>query len=204
MKNNHAMRCKLLKISIAALITATALASCTDITPATPKPKAYMRFDFAEKSYTLCDTAALPFTFEKASGAKLYMKRNTAASKWVDIVYGDLGGVMFLTYKPMAGSKELPAQIDTAYEMLTMHFDHSSGIDEKAYSDDLNHVWATTYQLKGRNTASTFQFWATDSCHHFLRGSLYLNCTPNNDSLAPVLEYLQQDARHLLETLRWR
>ena len=141
---------------------------------------------------------------EKASNAELHMKKNTAANKWVDIVYPDLGGVMFLTYKPIAGSKALAGQIDTAYEMLTMHFDHSSGIDEKAYTDETNRIWATTYELKGRNTASTFQFWATDSCRHFLRGSLYLNCTPNNDSLAPVLEYLRQDARHLLETLRWR
>ena len=52
--------------------------------------------------------------------------------------------------------------------------------------------------------ASTCQFWLTDSSRHFLRGALYLNHTPNNDSLAPVIDYIQTDIEHLVETLRWR
>ena len=63
---------------------------------------------------------------------------------------------------------------------------------------------STVWRLRGRNVASTYQFFATDSLHHFLRGALYINRTPNNDSLAPVLEYIQADLDHLIETLRWR
>ena len=63
---------------------------------------------------------------------------------------------------------------------------------------------STTYHLKGQNVASTYQFWATDSTRHFLRGSLYIDCTPNNDSLAPVLTYIQEDINHLIESIRWR
>ena len=80
----------------------------------------------------------------------------------------------------------------------------SSGVDERQFVNVDEHVYATTYRISGQNVASTFQFWATDSVSNFLRGSLYIDCVPNNDSLAPVLEYLQQDVVHLIETLKWR
>lgn len=169
----------------------------------TPKPQAYLRFDFPPKAYEVYDTAALPFSFECATAANVTLKKDTPRDKWVDILYPDHNGVVFLSYKPLKGPEDLRGQIDTSYELLKVHFDYSSGVDEQQYVNPARHVYATTYLLKGSNVASTYQFWVTDSSHHFLRGSLYLDCTPNNDSLAPVLDYLQQDLVHLLETLTW-
>lgn len=169
-----------------------------------PKPKAYLRFDFPPKVYSTYDTAALPFTFERASEAHCVMKKDLFRDKWVDVLYPTRKGVMFLTYKRMQGSRELAGQIDTSYELLKQHFNYSSGVEEEHFVNPASHVYATTYHLKGNNVASTFQFYATDSIHHFLRGSLYLDQTPDNDSLAPLLDYLQQDVVHLIETLQWR
>ena len=98
----------------------------------------------------------------------------------------------------------LAGQIDTSTQLLTKHYSFSSGIDERLFVNEEERVYATSYLLKGQNVASTYQFWATDSVNHFLRGSLYIDCVPNNDSLAPVLEYLQQDMDHLIETLKWK
>lgn len=191
-------------IPIAIFLGTLATFGCGHSNDYTPKPQAYLRFSFPEKSYVPYDTAALPFTFERATEARLNMKKDTPRDKWVDILYPSRHGVVFLSYKPMRGPQDLAGQIDTSYELLKMHFDYSSGVDEKQYYDPTRHVFATTYRLKGSNVASTYQFWATDSNEHFLRGSLYLDQTPNNDSLAPVLEYLQQDLNHLIETLVWR
>ena len=44
----------------------------------------------------------------------------------------------------------------------------------------------------------------TDSTEHFLRGALYFNVEPNNDSLAPVLTFIEEDVRHLVNTFRWK
>jgi gliding motility-associated lipoprotein GldD len=44
----------------------------------------------------------------------------------------------------------------------------------------------------------------TDSTKHFLRGAVYFNTATKNDSLAPVIRYLKQDAIHLIQTLRWK
>ncbi|MCQ2300548.1 MAG: hypothetical protein MJZ81_10545 [Bacteroidales bacterium] len=188
------------------LIVATLLLLCSAChrNDYMPKPSTYLRFDFPAKAYQTYDTAALPFTFEGAKEANITVKKNTPTDKWVDILYPNYRGVVFLSYKTLRGPEDLRGQIDTSYELLKMHFDHSSGVDERQFVNPQKKVYASTYLLKGSNVASTYQFWVTDSTHHFLRGSLFLDCTPNNDSLAPVLDYLQQDLKHLLETLTWR
>ena len=58
--------------------------------------------------------------------------------------------------------------------------------------------------ISGRNVATTYQFIATDSTAHFLHGEIIIDQTPNNDSLAPMLEYMQTDVDNLIKTLRWR
>lgn len=193
------MKCFLVLLPLAALMAAACGGGSY-----TPKPKGYMRIDLPPKAYTAYDTAALPFAFERAVAATAELKRNEARLKWVDLKYPDLNGVIFLSYIPLRNASDLAGEVDTSYQLLSKHFGFSSGVDERLFVNPDAKVYATTYRLQGQNVASTYQFWATDSVRHFLRGSLYIDCVPNNDSLAPVLEYLQADIDHLLETLRWR
>ena len=170
----------------------------------TPKPQAYLRIDLPPHAYSVCDTAALPFTFEMSNLAEVQWKKNLPRDKWFTIAYLKYKGYVFMTYKAMNGVKDLRAQIDTSYKFGEGHFSYSSGIDENRFMDREHKLSGTTYHLKGQNVASTYQFWVTDSNRHFLRGALYIDCTPNNDSLAPVLDYLQEDINHMIESIRWR
>ena len=170
----------------------------------TPKPQAYLRIDLPPHAYSVCDTAALPFTFEMSNLAEVQWKKNLPRDKWFTIAYPKYKGYVFMTYKAMNGVKDLRAQVDTSYKFVEGHFSYSSGIDENRFMDREHKLSGTTYHLKGQNVASTYQFWVTDSNRHFLRGALYIDCTPNNDSLAPVLEYIQDDIDHLIESIRWR
>lgn len=183
---------------------------------ATPKPRAYLRIDMPQHAYTVYDTAALPFTFECSKDAvvewkeAVYVDTNgnrlnaRKGEKWFDIVYPKYRGFVFLTYKPIRGLEDLRGQVDTAYQYSETHFDHSTGMDENKFVDAAHRLYGTTYHLKGQNVASTYQFWLTDSSSHFLRGSFIVNCTPNNDSLAPVLDFIQADIDHIIESIRWR
>lgn len=180
------------------------LASCGGRDQEAPKPQAYLRIDMPQHSYTPCDTALLPFTFERAAISQLEWKKSRAREQWFTISYPKYKGYVFLTYKDIRGPKELRAQVDTSYQFVEGHFHYSSGIDENKFMDKAHRLYGTTYHLKGQNVASTYQFWLTDSVSHFLRGALYIDCTPNNDSLAPVLEFIQADMDHLIETVRWR
>lgn len=180
------------------------LVSCNNRGDETPKPQAYLRIDMPQHAYTLCDTSLLPFTFERAEIAQIEWKKAKHGEQWFTLSYPKYKGYVFLTYKDIKGVKELRAQVDTSYQFVEGHFSYSSGVDENRFVDKLHRLYGTTYHLKGQNVASTYQFWVTDSVSHFLRGALYIDCTPNNDSLSPVLTYIQEDMDHLIESVRWR
>lgn len=169
-----------------------------------PKPKAYIRIDMPQKDYRLYDTAALPFTFERPAEAIVNWKQNDSRTKYFDLIYPQYKGIINLTYKHFRTTDDLASLVDTASRMLALHHSQSTGEKEMTLRDPEGRVYATIVKVGGKNAGSTYQFWLTDSTEHFLRGALFLNYTPNNDSLAPVIEYLQQDVDRIVETLRWR
>ena len=182
----------------------------------TPKPQAYIRIDMPAHKYARLDTlpgnfegirvpgVVLPFTFEINDGVGVALKKNNQREVWVDLNYPEWDGVVFLSYKRLGSMEDLRGQTDTSLRLMESHYQFASGVEEDHFESTEHQVYGTTYRLHGSRVASTYQFWVTDSAHHFLRGARYLNRTPNNDSLAPVLEYIQADLDHLVETLHWR
>ncbi len=178
-----------------------------------PKPPAYLRIDMPGHSYARVAEApaeedstltALPFSFEIGNAATAVLKKNTRHEVWVDLRYPKWNGVVFLSYKRIHGKDELRGQLDTSSRYLEPQYRFASGIDERAYEDPEHKVYGTVWHIKGNKVASTYQFLCTDSTNHFLRGALFIDSPANNDSLAPVLQYLQADVDHFVETLRWK
>ncbi|MBR6844012.1 MAG: hypothetical protein IKM79_02815 [Bacteroidales bacterium] len=217
------MKNKSVQCAVAALV----LLFCSCSNDYTPKPAAYLRIDTPEHKYWLVDTLRtnpgdtlifgsdtavvitghdhlFPFIFEANECVELAEKDAPRGEVWLDINYPQWNGVVFLTYKRIRSLDDLRGQIDTSARLLEKHYQVASGVDEHRFDSDDGTVHAVTWHLLGAKVASTYQFYATDSVSNFLRGGLFLNQTPNNDSLAPVLEYIQADIDHLIETLRWR
>ena len=168
----------------------------------TPKPYAYLRIDMPEHDYQLVDKT-FPFTFEANKIIELAEKDAPKGERWIDLMYPQWNGVIFLTYRHLPSPDSLRSQTDESLRYLEQHYQFATGVEEQGYEDKENMVYGTVYYLKGSKVASTCQFWLTDSNSHYLRGALYINVTPNNDSLAPVIDYMQADIEHLVETLRW-
>ena len=209
------------------LLVVAVLMLCSCHNDYTPKPYAYLRIDLPEHEYFLLDTMrtnpgdtlvfdgdtaialtgitkTFPFIFEANQCIEWTEKDAPKGERWIDLMYPQWDGVVFLTYRPLKTPDSLRTQVDESMRLLEQHYKVASGIEEQGYEDPEHKVYGTVYYLKGRKVASTCQFWLTDSTHHFLRGALFLNTSPNNDSLAPVIDYIQADIEHLVETLRWR
>ena len=92
---------------------------------------------------------------------------------------------------------------EDALEFVYKNVSHASSIPERDYMHPEEKVYGVLFDLEG-NTASSCQFFLTDSTRHFFRGSVYCNCQPNADSLAPVYEYLKTDVIRLVESFKWR
>lgn len=168
----------------------------------TPKPRGYMRIALPEKEYKLVETAC-PYSFETATYSKYVPDmRVQTDSCWFNIEYPQFKAKLYFSYKPIHGN--LVEYLEDSRELTNKHISKASGIDETLVIREDARVFGMIYTVAGSQAASPLQFHLTDSTDHFLRGALYFNVSPNNDSLAPVIDFLQEDVLHLIETLEWK
>ncbi len=168
-----------------------------------PKPKAYVRIDLPEPSYIAPDTNSwdCPYTFEASRYSYLTVdKRHRSKPCWYNIYYPKFDATIHLTYSKIDG--DLVTQIEDNRKLAMKHVTKATAINESRIENNTSRVFGLIYEFKGE-TASDMQFFVTDSTSHFLRGSLYFNIKPNKDSLAPVIDYVKGDIKHLVESLRW-
>ena len=167
----------------------------------TPKPKAYFRIDFPQKEYKNWNSNS-PFSFEHLSTTIIEKDRSKRAEKnWLNIQYPSYNATLHLSYKNVNGNLE--EYLEDSRKMAYKHSIVADAIAEQVYFNPDEKVYGMVYRIKG-NAASSLQFVATDSTKHFLRGALYFREHPNQDSLAPVIKYIDKDVVRLLETLKWK
>jgi len=168
----------------------------------TPKPRGYFRIDLPDKEYTLFDTT-YPYIFEYPVYANISPHQTVEGEKyWIDIEFPDFNGNIHVSYKQV--DNNLVIYLEDAREFVVKHIPKASSIEDQLILDRERNVFGLSYNIKGSGTASPFQFFLTDSSNHFVRGALYFETSPNNDSLAPVIEFLKDDIEHLIETFRWK
>ncbi len=169
----------------------------------TPLPRAYFRIDLPEKSYQDFDTI-FPYRFSYPDYAEVLPdSRPNAEPWWADVYYPDFKAVIHLSYKSVDDEEALYEYIEDSRGFINRHIPKASAFNEKTYTNEEHEVYGILFEIKGKEAASPVQFHVTDSTRHFLRGSLYFGVTPNNDSLAPVIDFIREDIMHMVETLEW-
>ena len=111
-------------------------------------------------------------------------------------------GTIHISYKNV--NHNLSEYVEDAYRMITKHIAKATGIRDSVVIDRDRKVFGLVYSLEGEGVASPLQFYLTDSTQHFMRGSLYFNIYPNNDSMQPVIKFISDDVIHLINTLEWK
>lgn len=165
-----------------------------------PKPRGYFRIDFPEKSYANYE-GKCPFSFELPAYTKVELIRSESYdSCWFNVSFPRHNAKVHFTYLPVHNNLEL--YLEDAYVFAFKHEVKANAISRTQYHNPDSRVSGLLYDIKG-NVASNLQFYATDSTNHFLRGALYFEVKPNQDSLAPVIDFIKADVVHLLETLEW-
>ncbi|MCF6171528.1 MAG: gliding motility lipoprotein GldD [Bacteroidales bacterium] len=189
------------KITLIFLVAAGLLASC-DNDNFTPKPRGYFRIDLPAKQYNLLDST-LPYTFEYPTYANLSPDLHSPNEKyWLNINFTPFKATLHLSYKKVDG--DLLTFLEDAHMLVTKHIPKADAIYDSLIVDRQRNVFGLAYEIEGSGAASPYQFFLTDSTSHFLRGALYFNIAPNNDSLQPVIDFIQKDIEHLIGTLRWK
>ncbi|HIA37141.1 MAG TPA: gliding motility lipoprotein GldD [Flavobacteriales bacterium] len=175
----------------------------------TPRPNGFFRINFPEKKFQDYHSDC-PFTF-KYPEYSLAIKHQGSNSMpcWINIEFPKFKGTLHLSYFDMTenlqpnNSNKLEKYLEDSRSLAYKHTIKAHSINEEKIERKKDQVHGIIYQIDGLNTASSIQFFLTDSTKHFIRGALYFNVVPRNDSLAPVISFVKSDIYHLIETFKW-
>lgn len=171
------------------------------------KKKGYFRIALPEKKYQVFDMPGYPYSFEYPIYANVVRDtvffNDKAGDYWINIDIPRLSGRIHISYKPINKENQFDSLVRDGFKMAyKQHVDVSTGIADSQMLTP-NGVEGIYFSLKG-NTATANQFFLTDSTKHFLRGALYFDANPNEDSLSIVNDFLKEDLKHLINTLKWK
>ena len=172
-----------------------------------PKPKAYHRIVFPEKSYELYSNPGCPFQFEFPGYAKVvwdstFFNESQKNPCWLNVDFQELNGKIHISYAELAEKEDLAKRIEDAHTLTFKHTKKADFIDESKISNQYG-VKGMLYEVGG-DAASSVQFYVSDDSKHFLRGSLYFETSPNIDSMGIVVDFVKVDMLHLLSTFQWK
>ncbi|MFD2285434.1 gliding motility lipoprotein GldD [Pedobacter petrophilus] len=168
-----------------------------------PKPRAYYRIEFPKKAYQTM-LAPMPFRFDYPKYATLEKDLSRDAQKnWYNLHFKQFNGYLHLTYYDVTGKGEYENMVEDARKLAFKHTIKASAIDQKVIYYPDRKVYGIYYAIEG-NTASSVQFFLTDSTKHYFRGALYFNERPQYDSIAPVISFIKKDIDTLISNFRWK
>jgi len=218
------------KIHLESLFSITAgiliiiiISSCNSIY--TPRPRGFFKIDFPAHSYQVFDKAGYPYRFEYPSYANIvqdstFFEEQPENPYWLNIEFPQFHGKIYISYIEIGGKSRFKIRdakgnyidstgintfdnlIKSSYALTYKHTYKASSIEDSIFTTT-NKVEGVYFKIGG-NAATANQFLVTDSVKHFLRGALYFDATPNADSLGIVNHFLQQDMKHLINSLTWK
>lgn len=206
----------------ALLVISSSQVSCNETY--TSKKRGYYKIDFPKRQYIKFEREGYPYSFEYPVYASVtkdstYFDTNPENPFWINIDFPGFGSRLFLSYKIIGGTAVYKIkQADGSYKdslginvfdkMVNDAFKLTYKNEAVASSikDSLMHTQnglTGVYFRVGGNAATARQFFLSDTTKNFFRGALYFEATPNADSLRPVLDSLQVDIDHLINTFKW-
>ena len=108
----------------------------------------------------------------------------------MNLSYPQYNAKLHLSYKEINNDTALNHYLEDCHHLAYTHTIKAESINEKYFKN--REIFGLIYYIEG-NTASSTQFFITDSTQH-----------PDKDSLAPVIDYLREDIVTLMETLRFK
>lgn len=174
--------------------------------PYTPRPRGYFRIPFPKHEYQQFDKPGYPYSFEYPVYAEILQDTTFFETKpenpyWINIDFPQFNARIYISYKEIK-SNNFDKLRDDAYKMTYKHTYKATSIEDSIMKTPLG-VYGVFFSVGG-NAATAKQFFVTDTLKHFLRGALYFDAAPNEDSLRTVNDFLQEDMKHLINTLRWK
>lgn len=186
------------KIILFLFISIFVISSCDD--DYVPKPIGLFRIDIPEHDYIPSDSS-LDYSFLYASTAKIISK-GPEHPQWINLSYPKFKASIFISYHDI--DSNLASFVNDCHTLAYKHASVATDIQIQRLLFPEQNTYGIVYNIKGNKVASPLNFYLTDSVNHFLRGALYFNLPPNNDSLAPVILSIEKDMDVFFKSFQWK
>ena len=162
----------------------------------TPKPAGYFRIETGEPQYQ-------PYNHERGFSFQHSTKSVIEPSQkenWFNIFYPAFNARIHCSYMNISPS-DYDAAVEDSRKFVYRHTVMAEDIRINLFENPDACVAGILYEIDGE-VASPVQFILSDSSSYFFRGALYFNFSPNEDSIAPVLNFIKKDISALMETFQ--
>ncbi len=167
----------------------------------TPKPRGYHRLSLPKAEYvSLPDT--FPYTFRYSAHAKLLNDTSNLAERyWAEVYYPQFTANLDISYKRIGNKQQFMELVNDSHNLAGRHTIKAYSIQETILKTEKG-LNAAIFELEGE-IPTQLQFYVTDSTDHFLRIDLYFPTSLQNDSLAPVIDFVKKDMMVMLHSIEW-
>lgn len=170
-----------------------------------PKPKGYNRILLPKNEYQPLPDS-FPYFFEYSKEAIIRPDSSHLAERyWIHVIYPKLGrSEIQITYKNISDNpaKKLAELINDSHRLASKHLYRAEALKYYEYKNAQN-LPVLAIGFEGE-IPSHLQFYTTDSVKHFLRAAIYFRTANDNDSLAPVIDFVKKDMLRMIATQKFK
>jgi len=185
------------------------LASCGDNRDYAPKPRGYFRIELPKKEYQEF-VSDYPFTFKYPKYAVIQKDTQTRIppklanmTHLLNMKFPQFDGILHLSYETITSKKVFNELVEDAHRFAFKNTVKATDIEQRNISKPADKVYCVYYEIGG-NSASSVQFYLTDSTKNYLRAALYFNTQPRLDSIQPVLNFIKKDIDVMIGSFKWK
>lgn len=171
---------------------------CKDDSPK-PRPRAYPRVEYPQRTYVPFANPECPFLFESPAYGEILEKDSAC---WFDIHFPAFHARLHCSYVPVKDRAEYDDLVRDAF-VIANKINERANYMEEAVIHNANGVGGVYLTWTGP-AASPVHFFMSDTTDHFFKGALYFDSRVQPDSLAPIATFLRQDIDHMISTFRWK
>lgn len=179
------------------------MACSSDSQRVSPKPRAYPKINYPERSYHSWQNPACPVNLQIPDYAEIDIKENQDDNNcWFDIVFSPFNARLHCSYSSIKQPQDFEKYKSDAFKLVDKHNIKANYIERYPIHKH-NHTSGFLFKIDGP-VASNYQFYLSDSTTHFLRGAFYFNTQVQIDSLQPVIDFLYPDIEYIIGSTEWK
>lgn len=189
-----------------ATIAVVGIIACGSGDSYVPKPHAYPRIAFPEKTYKRFDLQEAPYSCEIPNYATMGMDTLSQSGMhkgWYNLSFTPFNATLHLTYYQFPNWAVFDSLVFDSRKLVNKHLQKADDILEEQVKSLNPSMKGLVFRIQG-NTATNYNFYLTDSVRNFIRGALYFNGKTSQDSIAPVYQFLKKDIEHMISTFNWK